>query len=91
MRPYKRMPQASSANSLRSVKSEDLLGSLAVRCCVLDVRFQLSAFSVSAFRWSHPQLSTINAQLPDVAIVCCCKELLRPPFGIAKPARECQK
>ena len=26
MRPYKRMPQASSANSLRSVKSEDLLG-----------------------------------------------------------------
>jgi hypothetical protein len=46
--------------------------------------FQLSAFQrfrVSAFRWSRPQPSTLN--FSAVAIVCCCKELPRPPFGIA--------
>jgi hypothetical protein len=43
---------------------------------MLDVQFQLSAFSVSAFRWSRPQPSTLN--FSAVVIVCCCKELPRP-------------
>ena len=69
---------------------------------MLDVRFQLSAFSVSAFSRSalnphpstfdtplNPQLSTLNFSV--MVIVCCCKELPRRPVGIARPARECQE